>query len=255
MNDQSFHEIQLSGKQLVFLFMSAVVLAVVIFLLGVSVGRGVRGSVASASTADVGAPTDTTASAAPAGTKVTPADLDYREKLQGPGGANAGAAGAAPGAAAAATTSTAKPAETPAATPPASTPDAASAKPPGKPNLLAMAEDPSKAKTPTPTPTSTPKAATTKPVTPPPAAKPAPAAAAPAAKGNDAGWFLQFGAFSTKGAADSVVRDLKGKGYTASAVSSGTLFKVRMGPYADRAEADKMVGRLTKDGYKPLVTR
>jgi len=67
MNDQSFHEIQLSGKQLVFLFMSAVVLAVVIFLLGVSVGRGVRGSVASASTADVGAPTDTTASAAPAG--------------------------------------------------------------------------------------------------------------------------------------------------------------------------------------------
>ena len=90
MTDQSFHEIQLSGKQLVFLFMSAVVLAVVIFLLGVSVGRGVRGSVASASAADVGAPTDTTASAAPAGTKVTPADLDYREKLQGQGGARRG---------------------------------------------------------------------------------------------------------------------------------------------------------------------
>jgi len=51
------------------------------------------------------------------------------------------------------------------------------------------------------------------------------------------------------------LRELKGKGYTASAVSTATLFKVRMGPYADRAEADKMAGRLTKDGYKPLVTR
>jgi len=246
MNDQSFHEIQLSGKQLVFLFMSAVVLAVVIFLLGVSVGRGVRGSVASASTADVGAPTDTTASAAPAGTKVTPADLGYREKLQEPGGA--GAAGAA-----AAATSSARPAETPATTPPPATPNPTSTKPTDKPNFSAMAEDPSKAKP--PTPTSTPKPTPTKPVTPPPAAKPAPAVAAPAAKSNDAGWFLQFGAFSTKGAADAVIRDLKGKGYTASAVSSGTLFKVRMGPYADRADADKMLSRLTKDGYKPLVTR
>jgi cell division protein FtsN len=116
-----------------------------------------------------------------------------------------------------------------------------------------MAEDPSKAKA--PSPTSTPKPTPTKPATPPAAAKPAPAVAAPAAKPNDASWFLQFGAFSTKGAADAVIRDLKGKGYTASAVSSGTLFKVRMGPYADRADADKMLSRLTKDGYKPLVTR
>ena len=42
MTDQGFREIQLSGKQLVFLFMASVVLAVVVFLLGVSVGRGVR---------------------------------------------------------------------------------------------------------------------------------------------------------------------------------------------------------------------
>lgn len=239
MNDQSFHEIQLSGKQLVFLFMSAVVLAVVIFLLGVSVGRGVRGSVASASTADVGAPTDTTATA---GTKVTPADLDYREKLQGQGAAGSTGAGAA-AAGAAAASSAAKPAETPAT-------------PPDKPNLLAMAEDPSKSKAPTPTPTSPPKPAATKPATPPPAAtKPAPAAAPPSTKSDDAGWFLQLGAFSTKGAADTLIRELKGKGYTASAANSVTLFKVRMGPYADRADADKMASRLTKDGYKPLVTR
>ena len=41
-SDDAFHEIQLNGKQLVFLFMAAVVAMVVIFLLGVLVGRGVR---------------------------------------------------------------------------------------------------------------------------------------------------------------------------------------------------------------------
>jgi cell division septation protein DedD len=39
--DDAFHEIQLNGKQLVFLFMSVVVAAVVVFLLGVLVGRDV----------------------------------------------------------------------------------------------------------------------------------------------------------------------------------------------------------------------
>ena len=42
MSDEGFHEIQLNGKQLVFLFMAATVVSVVIFLCGVMVGRGVR---------------------------------------------------------------------------------------------------------------------------------------------------------------------------------------------------------------------
>ena len=42
MPDDGFHEIQLNGKQLVFLFMAATVVSVVIFLCGVLVGRGVR---------------------------------------------------------------------------------------------------------------------------------------------------------------------------------------------------------------------
>jgi cell division septation protein DedD len=41
MQDEGFHEIQLNGKQLVFLFMAATVVAVVVFLCGVMVGRGV----------------------------------------------------------------------------------------------------------------------------------------------------------------------------------------------------------------------
>jgi hypothetical protein len=40
--DEGFHEIQLNGKQVVFLFMAATVVSVVIFLCGVLVGRGVR---------------------------------------------------------------------------------------------------------------------------------------------------------------------------------------------------------------------
>jgi cell division septation protein DedD len=42
MEDEGLHEIQLNGKQLVFLFMASTVVAVVIFLCGVMVGRGVR---------------------------------------------------------------------------------------------------------------------------------------------------------------------------------------------------------------------
>src|SRR5688500_15422575 len=40
-HDDAFREIQLSGKQVVFIFMAGVVIAVVIFLLGLQVGRGV----------------------------------------------------------------------------------------------------------------------------------------------------------------------------------------------------------------------
>ena len=42
MPDHDVHEIQLNGKQLVFTFMAATVVSVVIFLFGVMVGRGVR---------------------------------------------------------------------------------------------------------------------------------------------------------------------------------------------------------------------
>ena len=45
--DEGFHEIQLNGKQLVFLFMAATVVSVVIFLCGVLVGRGVKAQLVS----------------------------------------------------------------------------------------------------------------------------------------------------------------------------------------------------------------
>src|SRR6187551_2402101 len=76
MSDEGFHEIQLNGKQLVFLFMAATVVSVVIFLSGVMVGRGVRdrttGAPAAADTAAPPAPA-TTAAEPPAARANTPA--------------------------------------------------------------------------------------------------------------------------------------------------------------------------------------
>ena len=67
MPDEGQREIQLNGKQLVFLFMASTVVAVVIFLCGVMVGRGVRAQRASEVTeALVDASTDPTASASAA---------------------------------------------------------------------------------------------------------------------------------------------------------------------------------------------
>jgi cell division septation protein DedD len=65
MADEGLHEIQLNGKQLVFLFMASTVVAVVIFLCGVMVGRGVRAQ-RPALEAAVEAATDPTAGTTPA---------------------------------------------------------------------------------------------------------------------------------------------------------------------------------------------
>jgi DedD protein len=92
MSDEGVHEIQLNGKQLVFMFMAVTVVAVVIFLCGVMVGRGVRAPRA-IETADAAteAPIDPTAAVqAPAppatdGPSVSPAasqeKLTYADRL------------------------------------------------------------------------------------------------------------------------------------------------------------------------------
>ena len=62
MSDEGVHEIQLNGKQLVFMFMAVTVVAVVIFLCGVMVGRGVRAPrVAEQADATLESPLDPTA--------------------------------------------------------------------------------------------------------------------------------------------------------------------------------------------------
>jgi cell division protein FtsN len=90
MADEGVHEIQLNGKQLVFLFMAATVVSVVIFLCGVMVGRGVRPALAAAAVDSSRTPVDPTASirSAPAPTTTdrqpvtTHEALTYAERLE-----------------------------------------------------------------------------------------------------------------------------------------------------------------------------
>jgi cell division septation protein DedD len=92
-SDERFHEFHLDGKQMVFLFISSVVVAVVIFLCGVMVGRGVHATLGGGSTeASAAAILDPTAPSEPlpssdanlrdsSGT-APPEDLTYTTRLQ-----------------------------------------------------------------------------------------------------------------------------------------------------------------------------
>jgi cell division septation protein DedD len=94
--DDGFHEIHLSGKQLVFLFMATTVVSVVIFLLGVMVGRGVPAQrqasdpltdpSAAASVAPAPSPAAADAGPAAAEPPAPPAESDelsYKKRLEG----------------------------------------------------------------------------------------------------------------------------------------------------------------------------
>jgi cell division septation protein DedD len=99
MSDQGVREIQLNGKQLVFMFMTATVAAVVIFLCGVMVGRGVnatRVSAASAVTAEPvvdptsttqtlpSTPSDAATSGEPVSNQEDLKELTYAKRLEAP---------------------------------------------------------------------------------------------------------------------------------------------------------------------------
>ena len=95
--EDGFHEIHLSGKHVVFLFMATTVIAVVVFLCGVLVGRGVRSRQSQDTLLD---PVASAAAAAPAPAPAATADagpqpaeppappaesdeLSYKKRLEG----------------------------------------------------------------------------------------------------------------------------------------------------------------------------
>jgi cell division protein FtsN len=232
MSDQGFHEINLSGKQLFFLFMAAVVLGVVVFLLGVSVGQGVREAApqTASTNADASVPGDTTVPAEVPPTKTSPADLTYHEKLLGtadptkaeppvppPDAPPAGGAGTGSDAG----TTAAPPASTLAQTQPA----------PAEPKAGAADRR---------------------------AAAPAPGGGKPAAQTPaEDPWFVQVDAFRSKDLANKQINLLKSQGYPALlvTVTEGVPYKVRVGPFATRAEAVTTAAKLEKEGHRPSVTR
>jgi DedD protein len=133
-----------------------------------------------------------------------------------------------------------------------------------------------KAATPQPTPAESRTAPETKAAMPqpaPPAAtvananpQPAPAASSADAKseaaakdGAQAGFVVQVAAFTDRYGALALVRKLKAAGfpsYTEPATTSrGTMHRVRVGPYAARADADAARVKLKASGYDAMVAR
>src|SRR5688572_9524729 len=99
MPDQGVREIQLNGKQMVFMFMTATVAAVVIFLCGVMVGRGVNTTRAAAVTTAAAEPAidptstaqnapgpsvDASSSGEPPSKQEDLKELTYVNRLEGP---------------------------------------------------------------------------------------------------------------------------------------------------------------------------
>lgn len=83
-DEAGFYELQLNNKQLVFFFMAAVAIAVVVFLCGVMVGRGVRDAAIAASGNNIVSEPGTTASAAKPTSGEVLRELDYSKRLESP---------------------------------------------------------------------------------------------------------------------------------------------------------------------------
>ena len=224
--DDAFHEIQLNGKQLVFLFMAATVVSVVIFLCGVLVGRGVR--------AERGG-LDGAGNAVPEVVATTP---------QQPAAAPAPAAGSDP---------------TTAAPPPAAADDLSyfnrleRQKAPAERLKPATEKVASAERAAPPPPTAAPEPAPTPSPAPPDASSGAAEPAGP-------GYAVQIAALNERNEAEAIAKRLSSKGYSAYVLSpaSGTpaVYRVRVGKFPTRREADAMAARLKREEqFNPWVTR
>jgi len=72
------------------------------------------------------------------------------------------------------------------------------------------------------------------------------------------GYFVQVAAVSHQEDANALVEALKKKQYPAFTVSNPSgdkLFHVQIGPFADIKDAELMRGRLTGDGYTPILKK
>lgn len=210
--EDTFREIQLSGKQVVFLFMAVVVIAVAIFLMGVQVGRGVlteRGLPEGTDTlaAADAEPPPPPASARPGSSSapITAGEkLSYAERLGGSEPAPEQLRKAEP------------PADPPSPKPEA--PASASARDGGAAAVAASTEPPGP------------------------------------------GFAIQVAALRERDEADQIVKRLAGKGYPAYVVApvkgAPSVYRVRVGKYKDRREADTVAARLQKEEqFKPWVVR
>jgi cell division septation protein DedD len=207
--DEGFHEIQLNGKQLVFLFMAVTVVSVVIFLCGVLVGRGVGVQRASVEPMPALEPES-------AATAVPP--------------------------------------------PPASSAGTVNPEPTGFSDRLTRAQAPAEdLKVPPSQPPAETRVSAAAPETAPAAAPPTPAPVESAEPGGT-GFAIQIAALGARAEADTMVRRLQSKNYQAYVLppSAGapSVFRVRVGKFKDRREAEAVAARLQKEEqFKPWIVR
>ena len=227
--DDGYREIQLSGKQLVFWFMAGVVILVVVFLMGMQVGRGVlmaRGAPGADATASAREtePPPPPASATPSSSTLPSTageKLSYAERLGS--------------------------AEPPKETLKAGAPPAAPPSP--------------KEESPDPAPKATTAATSTaKPAAAPSASAPAPALPASVAEPAGPGFAIQVAALREPDEAAAIVKRLAGKGYPAYVVApsrgEAPIYRVRVGKFKERREADSVAARLQKEEqFKPWIVR
>ncbi|MBI1873057.1 MAG: SPOR domain-containing protein [Acidobacteria bacterium] len=243
MSEDGFHEIQLSGKQLVFLFMATTVVAVVIFLSGVMVGRGVRAEAASETETQV-ADMSPQPSISPVPGEATPTtpqpkidtstpppqpvndDLSYYNRLEKQG----------------------TPAES------LKVPEAQAPAPAAAASKLARPAPPK------PAAPAAPERTAAK-VPPPPKVSP-PAAASEVApeSSNQPGFAVQVAALGSRADAAALAKRLSGKGYdayvVAPAAGGAAIYRVRVGRFQNRQEADLVARRLEKEEkFKPWIIR
>jgi cell division septation protein DedD len=274
--DDGFHEIQLNGKQLVFLFMAATVVSVVIFLCGVLVGRGVRTErtvaqaaalneapdilpsepAASPSAIQAGADPRTAAPPAPVDEKSTTVGEDIRPDSAKVAGAREPAE---------------KPATAPAPAAIAPKSEKTSSKPAEKSEKSAKAEKvsdkPAAEKSTDKAPEKTVEKSAPKPeqiAAASSAAKETAPAASPtsgsAAATPSDGYAVQVAAVNARNDADVIAKRFSSKGYSAYVEvppnGTGTVFRVRIGTFKTKREAETIAAKLQKEEQiKPWVTR
>jgi cell division protein FtsN len=220
MADESFREIQLSGKQLIALFMAAAVVLIVTFLSGVLVGRGVRSQQEPPIAADraqaSAAAVDPTAPAAPP----KPGPQAEPQAQAAPPSAPPPQADEDPALYARAQT---KPVPTAATAPAGAAADA-------KPREIPL------------------------PVTVPAAAAPG------GSETGGTGYFVKVVAYRTKAEADRMAARLSTKGYAAYVTpvtgKGASLYSVRVGKFTTRQDAEAAKRRLEQEEQlKPSIAR
>jgi cell division septation protein DedD len=244
MSDDGFHEIQLNGKQLVFLFMAATVVSVVIFLCGVMVGRGVRADRADSASSVSDLATSPSSQAATVPAQPAPARPLSPSQPPNPGDDESTQS---------ALTET-HPKDTTLVPAGKSAPAAksAAAAPAPKPAAVEKPAPAKAAPAEKPVPAEHADAGAAKPAQIAPPAKPGTVASG--------GFAVQITALRDRGEADAIVKRLAAKGYPAYVLNplpgKPPVYRVQVGRFPERAEAERVASRLQKEEqFSPWVTR